>query len=218
MAEQLAGTATIRLKLQLTPQDKAVLDGLGAGPGRAAGAGGRDFLTSPSGRAPTVPGGRGGPSLLSGMTLGRLGALGVGAAFAAPLIGDAASVVGGTFGGYGRLASEALGLGGLARNARVPEGATRATVGQLGIAGAYASPDQIRALREVNRRMLQMEADAETKIRGAVGGDTAKNINDLMRQALDMFIAHWPAVVAAIVAKGLLGKLPGPVGKLARII
>lgn len=217
MAEQTAGTAVIRIRLDTAGASKE-LDGLFRPRGGGAGGGSVPGL-APGGGPPNVSStGRAGGGVLSGLNLTRLAGFGVGAAFAAPIVGDAASFVGSTVGGYGRLASEAMGLGGMARSARVPEQATRDTISQLGAAGMFASPDQIRALRDVNKRMRDLEADAETRIRASVGGDQAKDITALMRTALEMFIKHWPEVVAVLVARGLLKSAPGVVGKIARII
>ena len=134
----------------------------------------------PGGRAPSVPGGRGGPSMLSG--LGRGGGLGgaaglVGALIAAsPVASFLAQPVGDALGGFnkrfrnaGTDVSEALGLAGYAREADIAPRAADRTVAQLGIAAKYATEAQIKALYGLNSQMATAEVEAETRVRQTIG-------------------------------------------------
>ena len=204
MAEQLAGTAIIRLKLALSPQDRALLDGLGVGPGRVPGGGGSGGAGggfAPGGRAPIVPGGRGGPSMLSGLGRGggMAGAAGlVGALIAAsPVASFLAQPVGDAIGGFnkrfrnaGTDVSEALGLAGYAREADIAPRAADRTVAQLGIAAKYATEAQIKSLYGLNSQMATAEVEAENRVRETIGSKRVEAFIERITNALEKIVSN----------------------------
>ena len=180
MAEQTAGTAVIRVRLQISPEDRAIL---GGGNVRIPGGGGGGVPGVPGSGGGRIPGGalpgRGGPGVTTrggGMMGGGLLAGAIALAYASPLGAPVMDFGGGLLNyskSAGRNISELTGAAGFNRQSKVSGAAVDATVGQLGVAGAAASPDQIRQLNALNQAMEQMKVDAEAKVRGTLSQEWA---------------------------------------------
>lgn len=180
------GEAVLRIKLDLTQataerdkflrgwgMDPLHIPGGGvvtppAAPGGAGGGGGGGGI--PLG-GPTPAPGAGGSGFLSGI-LGAAAGLGIVAA--SPL---------GQFGiGLGKRAmgaisdvSEAIGASGFMRSADIPAKTADRTVQMLGIAGAFMSKEQIEAVADTNRMMVELETKAENNIRGSIAQGRIEN-------------------------------------------
>jgi len=195
-----SGDVVIKLRLD-TSQAEADLKRFQSGIGAATVVTGR--MTGGG-----VPGGGYGPGggLGIGRMLGMAGGLGLGAAFGG---GDLAAGVGGLAAGFGSVFSESRGFAAFRRGVAVPGQAARNTVDQLGIAGQYASEQQIRAMFEFNQNLGNMGADAEKRVRGVLGKDIAKSYEEQVGELVKLILANWPIILAGFVAMRAGGGLTG---------
>lgn len=114
----------------------------------------------------------GGGGVLAGlMNLGFGGLTGLGLAYAAAgsIPHDIAAVSRGTLGTLGSYVSEQVGLAGLGRTLNANQKATDATVQTLGMGALGMSEERIRAIREQYRTLYGKEAEAENRVRVAIG-------------------------------------------------
>jgi hypothetical protein len=193
MAEQLAGTAVIRVKLAISPEDRAILSG---GAVRIPGApgGGRIPGVPGGGGVPGIPGGGMGPGgrgtttrgggIIGGGMIGAAIALAYASPLGAPIM-DAGRGVVNRSQQIGRDLSETLGVGGWARRGNIPGMATDATVNQLGEAANYATDEQIKALGAINEQLATLKVEGENKVRGVLGQERLEGILEKLSAVLD---------------------------------
>ena len=197
MAEQLAGTAVIRVRLAISPEDRAILGGgagripgaVGGGMGGGGGGGGSRGGLTVGGRV-GISSGPAGVTTRGGGILGGGGMLGaaIALAYASPIgapIMDAGRGLVNRSQQIGRDLSESLGIGAFARNGTIPQQATDATVQQLGAAASYATEEQIKALGEINKQLATLNVEGENKVRATLGQQRLEELGERLLQVLN---------------------------------
>lgn len=185
MAEQLAGTAVIKIKLSVSPEDRAILAG-GAGripgggggfiPGGGGGGGGGRYIPG------MAPGGGGAPGstsrgggILSTLKGAGLVAAGLAVAQGTPIGAIATSAVAGSFDRLKSFSTDVMeqtGIGAWARAGTRGQRSTQALIAQLGAAaapGAGASDEQIKLLYRMTEAMEALKDEGENRIRSVTG-------------------------------------------------
>lgn len=199
MAEQLAGTATIRIRLQISPEDRAIL---GGGGGRIVGGAGGYASAASTGRgaAPgstAVGGGGGAPGMTSrgGGILSSLKNAGMVAAAIALAQGTPGGAIAtnAAAGAFDRAKSfsndvmEQTGIGAWHRAGTRGQRATDALIAQLGPAaaqGAGATDEQIKLLYRMAEAMEALKDEGENRIRGVTGAVRLDDIGEKLLSVL----------------------------------
>jgi hypothetical protein len=86
--------------------------------------------------------------------------------------------------------AESLGLGAWNRGADRPGKTTERTVAMLGIAANFMSNEQILAVNNLNRQMIDLEGDAENRVKTAIGKDRVGEFFQSMEKSLSDIATH----------------------------